>query len=85
LDDYIAKRISKETEKNILKIQAVFVRRGTNVSQAEIIDKAIRFALLKLPEFFKYTTTKRKDGLKLFIENLVETGPETDCVAEHNG
>jgi len=84
LSNHVVKRISKATEKNILKIQAVFARRGISISQAEIIDKAIRFVLLKLPEFFEYNTTKKKDGLKSFIENIVETGPESDCVAEHN-
>ena len=84
MSDHVVKRISKNTEKNILKVQSIFARRGIKISQAEIIDRAVRFALRNLPEFFEYSTTKKRDGLKAFVENIVEDGPETDCVAEHN-
>ena len=80
----VVKRISKDADEKVLKLQALFARRGIKLTQGEIISLTIRFAYHKLLEFFDFVTTTKEDGIKQYVKNIIETGPETNCIEDHD-
>ncbi|MGQ4914476.1 MAG: hypothetical protein ACP6IU_06945 [Candidatus Asgardarchaeia archaeon] len=80
----VVKRISKDADEKVLKLQALFARRGIKLTQGEIISLTIRFAYRKLLEFFDFVTTTKEDGIKQYVKNIIETGPEINCIEDHD-
>ena len=80
----ILKRIDTETETILNELQAILATRNIRLSHKDIIRWAVMFARTHILEFFRFINGVEEDGLRRYLKKVVEGGPESDAVAEHD-
>ena len=78
------KRVDAETESLLNELQALLAARNIRLSHKDIIKWAVMFARTHILEFFRFINGVEEDGLKRFIRKVVEEGPKSNSVAEHD-
>ena len=80
----LLKRVDKDTDRILNELQAIFEARGIRMSHKDTIKWAVMFARTRILEFFRFVRGSGKDGLKRFVEKVVEGGVKSDSVKEHD-